>query len=193
MCLLCIVQYLAAESQSEDQLPLHFCFFPLRQCETNTELVNYKFPEKLLGAFLSIMLQSIHPWIEYSPSGHKPQGGRQHLWRGASECAGQCKNNCKHIIQGVLYRLYTIYWHFLVAVCFANVMSHRIKWRAVPGNPRYLTWSGTELSGNPQENSRSELWQVISIQVLQAFKSIALVEEYLSKMSVTGEKEFVCF
>lgn len=66
----------------------------------------------------------------------------------------------------------------------------------VPGKPRNLTGSGTELSGNPQENSQHELWQVISIQVLQAFKSIALVEEHLSKMSVTGAKEFVfkiCF
>ena len=143
----------------------------------------------MFGAFLSIMLQSIHPWTK--PSRHKPPGSRQHLWRGLSECAGQCKNNCKHIIQGVLYHLCTIYWHFLDAVCFANVMSHRIKWRAVPGKPHNLTGSGTELSGNPQ-NSQPELWQVISIQVLQAFKSITLVEERLSKMSVTGEKGRIC-
>lgn len=65
--------------------------------------------------------------------------------------------------------------------------------RAVPGKPHNLTGSGTELLGNPQENSQPELCQVISIQVLQAFQSMALVEEHLSKMSVTGDKEFVCF
>jgi len=63
----------------------------------------------------------------------------------------------------------------------------------VPGKPHNLSGSGTELSGNTQENSQPELWQVISIQVFQAFKSIALVGEHLSKMSITGKKEFVCF
>lgn len=191
MRLVCIIQYLTAETQSKDQLTLRFCFAPPRWCETNAELVNYRFPEKLFGAFLSIALQSIHPSTK--PSGHEPPGARQHLCRGLGGCAGRWKNNCKHIIRGVLYHLYTIYWHFLDAVCFANVMSHRKKWKAVPGKPHNLTGSGTELSGNPQENSQPELWQVISIQVLQAFKSIALVEEHLSKMSITGEKEFVCF
>lgn len=191
MRLVCVVQYLVAESQSKDQLTLHFYFYPLRQCEANAEFLNYKFSEKLSGAFLNIMLQSIHPWTK--PSGHNPPGDRRHLWRRLSECAGQCKNNCKHIIQGVLYRLCTVYWHFLDAVCFANVMSHRIKWRAVPRKPGNLAGSGTELSGNPQEKSQPELGQGISIQVLQAFKSVALVEEHLSKMSITGEKEFVCF
>lgn len=54
---------------------------------------------------------------------------------------------------GVLFHLCTTYWHFLAAVCFANVVSHRIKWGAVPEKPHNLAGSGTELSGNPQDNS----------------------------------------
>lgn len=182
MCLVCILQYLAADP-----------FFS--QCETNTELVNYRFPEKLFHVFLCIRLQSLHH--EPNPAGTGPQASAAPLKR-LSECTSQWKNNSKHIIQGVLYHLYNVYWHFLAAVCFANVMSHRIKWRAVPGKPHNLTGSGTELLGNPQENSQPELCQVISIQVLQAFQSMALVEEHLSKMSVTGDKRVlfvfkICF
>lgn len=59
--------------------------------------------------------------------------------------------------------------------------------------PCNLAGSGTELPENPQEKSQPELWQGISIWVLQASKSFALAEEHLSKMSIMGEKEFVCF
>lgn len=71
-------------------------------------------------------------------------GGGLHLWRGLSKCDGKCKNNCKHVIWGVLYNLYTVYWHFLDSICSTNVTSHGMKWRAVPGN--HAIWLGQELS-----------------------------------------------
>lgn len=59
-----IAQYLVTDCMSENQLIFHFCigfFFPLRQHETNTELMYYEVTEKLLTTFLSVVLQSIHP------------------------------------------------------------------------------------------------------------------------------------
>lgn len=78
MCLVCIIQWLAAESPSKDQLTLPVCLSPPVWCETNTMLVNYKFPEKVFVDFLqSIVLPPIHPRAE--PSGHEPPGDRRHL------------------------------------------------------------------------------------------------------------------
>lgn len=71
-------------------------------------------------------------------------GGGLHLWRGLSKCDGKCKNNCKHVIWGVLYNLYTVYWHFLDSICSTNVTSHGMKWRTVPGN--HAIWLGQGLS-----------------------------------------------
>lgn len=168
MCLMHIIQFSVADSVSKDQLTFHFrisVLFCFLLC-----LFVCLFPETVWeehwACKLWIHWKIVHCFSKdratiYSPMKQtqwdQTPGGGQHLWRGLSECAGQWKNNCKYLIWGVLYHLYTVYWHFIDSVCSTNVMSHRMKWGVAPEKPCNLAGSGTELLGNPQEKSQPEL------------------------------------